>query len=75
LKERTDEKPGGVLQSPFKSRLGHSIYRKGLDVDISPPPRGGLKGEALLSLTPIGRVIHHPPLIWAGMTSNPPFGS
>ena len=42
--------------SPFASRVRLSIYRKGLSVEIVPPPEGGLKSSAFLSLNPMGQV-------------------
>lgn len=43
--------------SPFASRVRLSIYRKGItDIEIVPPPEGGLKTEAFLALNPMGRV-------------------
>jgi glutathione S-transferase len=40
--------------SPLAARVRLSIYRKGLDVEIIPPPEGGLKSDAFLSLNPMG---------------------
>jgi len=42
--------------SPFAARVRLSIYRKGLDIDIVPPPGDGLKSETFLSLNPMGQV-------------------
>ena len=42
--------------SPFAARVRLSIYRKGLDIAIVPPPPGGLKGEAFLALSPMGQI-------------------
>ena len=42
--------------SPFAARVRLSIYRKGLNIEIVPPPEGGLKSDAFLSLNPMGQV-------------------
>lgn len=43
--------------SPFASRVRISIYRKGLNnIEIVPPPEGGLKSQTYLELNPMGRV-------------------
>lgn len=43
--------------SPFASRVRLSIYRKGItNIEIVPPPEGGLKTESFLGLNPMGRV-------------------
>ena len=42
--------------SPFAARVRLSIYRKGLDIEIVPPPEGGLTSDAFLALNPMGRV-------------------
>ena len=42
--------------SPFAARVRLSIYRKGLEIAIAPPPPGGLKGEAFLALNPMGQI-------------------
>ncbi len=42
--------------SPFAARVRLSIYRKGLDIDIVPPPTGGLKSDAYLALNPMGQL-------------------
>ena len=42
--------------SPFAARVRLSIYRKGLNIEIVPPPEGGVKGDAYLALNPMGQV-------------------
>lgn len=42
--------------SPFAARVRLSIYRKGLNIEIVPPPEGGIKGDAYLALNPMGQV-------------------
>jgi maleylpyruvate isomerase len=42
--------------SPFAARVRLSIYRKGLNIAIVPPPAGGLKGDAYLALNPMGQI-------------------
>ena len=42
--------------SPFAARIRLSIYRKGLNIDIVPPPEGGLKSDAFLTLNPMGQL-------------------
>ena len=42
--------------SPFAARVRLSIYRKGLDIAIAPPPDGGPGGEAYLALNPMGQI-------------------
>ncbi len=42
--------------SPFAARVRISIYAKGLDVEIVPPPEGGMKSPEYLGLNPMGRV-------------------
>jgi glutathione S-transferase len=42
--------------SPFAARVRLSIYRKGLNIAIIPPPEGGLKSNAYLALNPMGQV-------------------
>lgn len=45
-----------VPPSPFAARVRIAIYRKGLTIDIVPPPEGGTRGEAFLALNPMGQV-------------------
>ena len=42
--------------SPFAARVRLSIYRKGLPIEIVPPPEGGIKGDAYLALNPMGQI-------------------
>ena len=42
--------------SPFAARVRLSIYRKRLNIEILPPPEGGLKGDAFLALNPMGQI-------------------
>jgi glutathione S-transferase len=43
--------------SPFAARVRLSIYRKGLDqIEIVPPPEGGLKGPSFLAINPMGQI-------------------
>lgn len=42
--------------SPFAARVRLSIYRKGLNIEIVPPPEGGIKSDAYLALNPMGQV-------------------
>jgi len=45
-----------VPLSPFAARVRLAIYRKGLNIDILPPPEGGLKSEVYLALNPMGQI-------------------
>jgi glutathione S-transferase len=45
-----------VMLSPFAARVRLSIYRKGLNIKIVPPPEGGIKSEAYLALNPMGQI-------------------
>ena len=42
--------------SPFAARVRLSIYRKGLSIEIVPPPEGGIKSDAYLALNPMGQI-------------------
>ena len=42
--------------SPFAARVRLSIYRKGLPIEIVPPPEGGIKSDAYLALNPMGQI-------------------
>jgi glutathione S-transferase len=41
--------------SPYASRVRLAIYAKGLPVQISPPPEGGMKTPEYLALNPMGK--------------------
>ena len=42
--------------SPNAARVRLAIYRKGLDIEISPPLGGGLKSAEFLALNPLGQI-------------------
>jgi glutathione S-transferase len=42
--------------SPFATRVRAAIYAKGLDVEIIPPPAGGIKSPEYLAMNPMGRI-------------------
>jgi glutathione S-transferase len=42
--------------SPFAARVRLAIYAKGLPVEISYPPQGGLKAPEYLALNPMGKM-------------------
>lgn len=42
--------------SPFAARVRLSIYRKGLDIEIVPPPADGLKSAEYLAVNPMGQI-------------------
>jgi glutathione S-transferase len=46
-----------VLLSPFAARVWLSIYRKGLNIEVVPPPEGVIKGDAYLTLNPMGQIL------------------
>jgi glutathione S-transferase len=41
--------------SPFASRARLAIYAKGLDIEISYPPAGGMKSPEYLAINPLGK--------------------
>jgi glutathione S-transferase len=45
-----------VPLSPFAARVRLSIYRKGLNIEIVPPPESGIKSAAYLALNPMGQI-------------------
>ncbi|MFO1037804.1 MAG: glutathione S-transferase family protein [Geminicoccaceae bacterium] len=45
-----------VPLSPFAARVRLAIYRKGLDIEIVPPPAEGLKSAAYLAINPLGQI-------------------
>ena len=45
-----------VPLSPFAARVRLSIYRKGLNIEIVPPPEGGIKSDAYLAMNPMGQI-------------------
>lgn len=54
--------------SPFAARVRLSIYRKGLDIEIAPPPAGGTRDAVYLALNPMGQI---PLLVTDGGTAIP----
>jgi glutathione S-transferase len=42
--------------SPNAARVRLAIYRKGLDIEIVPPPGQGLKDPAYLAINPLGQI-------------------
>ncbi len=45
-----------VALSPNAARVRIAIYRKGLDIEVAPPPGEGLKDPAYLAINPLGQI-------------------